>query len=150
MIMSWISFNEKNTLVFFVSYFYHYLYPVSEVLIMVYLAVYHHIWEILIPTDFFIHLCPAGGIFYRYNFHPRQSLRANIFIGGLRANDLDFNNRFSDRQELLHFQDHVGEWAVQFEFNFLPYSTQGKIWNYTPYFAAGAGIAFINTTCSYI
>ncbi|MBA4323394.1 MAG: hypothetical protein C0408_11315, partial [Odoribacter sp.] len=44
------------------------------------------------------------------------------------------------------FSGGVSEWAAQFEFNFLPYSTQGKRWNYTPYFAAGAGIAFINTS----
>ena len=84
---------------------------------------------------------PAGGFFYRYNLHPRQALRTNIFLGGLRANDADFSNN-----RAKSFSGTVAEWAVQFEFNFLPYSTQGKRWNYTPYIAAGAGIAFINTT----
>ncbi len=42
----------------------------------------------------------------------------------------------------------MGEFAVQFEFNFFPYSTEGKQWDFTPYFAAGAGIAFINTATS--
>jgi hypothetical protein len=87
---------------------------------------------------------PAGGFFYRYNFHPRQSIRTNIFIGGLKANDLDFNNDFQLTRG-KSFSGVVGEWALQFEFNFLPYSTQGKTWEYTPYIAAGAGIAFINT-----
>ena len=27
---------------------------------------------------------PAGGVFYRYNLHPRQALRANIFYAGVR------------------------------------------------------------------
>ena len=62
----------------------------------------------------------------------------------VRANDLDFNNSFQQARA-ASFSGTVGEWAVQFEFNFFPYSTQGKIWNYSPYFAAGAGIAFINT-----
>jgi hypothetical protein len=87
---------------------------------------------------------PAGGVFYRYNLHPRQSLRASFIYGGLRGSDLDFNNSFQ-RARAASFSGTVGEFAVQFEFNFFPYSTEGKRWNYTPYFAAGGGIAFINT-----
>ena len=90
---------------------------------------------------------PAAGIFYRYNFHPRQAVRTTLLIGGLRANDLDFNNSFQQTRA-ASFSGTVGEWSAQFEFNFLPYSTQGKRWDYTPYFAAGAGIAFINTVVS--
>jgi hypothetical protein len=88
---------------------------------------------------------PAGGIFYRYNLHPRQAIRANIFIGGISASDKDFNNSFQTARD-TSFRGRVGEWALQFEFNFLPYSTQGKPWDFTPYLAAGAGIAFINST----
>jgi hypothetical protein len=36
----------------------------------------------------------AGGVFYRYNFHPRQSIRADVIRGGLKGSDLDFNNSF--------------------------------------------------------
>ena len=88
---------------------------------------------------------PAGGIFYRYNLNPRQALRANIFFGGLRANDLDFNNSFQISRA-ASFKGTVGEAAIQFEFNFLPYSTEGKLWDYTPYIAGGIGVAFINST----
>ena len=88
---------------------------------------------------------PAGGIFFRYNFHPRQALRTNFFIGGVKGNDLDFNNGFQQARA-KSFSGVVGEWTLQFEFNFLPYTTEGKTWDYTPYIAAGAGIAFINTT----
>jgi len=90
---------------------------------------------------------PAVGLFYRYNLHPRQAIRTNIFIGGIRGNDLDFNNDFQ-KERKDYFSGTVAEWAVQFEFNFLPYSTQGKKWNYTPYFAAGAGIAFIDVSAN--
>ena len=88
---------------------------------------------------------PAGGIFYRYNLNPREALRTNLFTGGLHASDLDFNNSFQ-RARAASFSGTVGELALQFEFNFFPYSTEGKRWNFTPYFAAGAGIAFVNTT----
>jgi Domain of unknown function (DUF6089) len=87
---------------------------------------------------------PAGGIFYRLNLNPRQALRTNLFIGGIRANDLDFKNAFQQARG-ASFSGTVGELAMQFEFNFLPYSTEGKLWDFTPYFAAGAGIAFINS-----
>jgi hypothetical protein len=87
----------------------------------------------------------AGGLFYRYNLHPRQALRLSGLIGGLQANDLDFNNDFQQARK-ASFSGMVGEAALQFEFNFLPYTTEGRLWDYTPYFAAGAGITFINSS----
>ncbi len=87
---------------------------------------------------------PAAGVFYRYNFHPRHSLRTNLYFGSLSGNDLDFSNDYQT-QRAKSFSGTIGEWAVQFEFNFLPFSTRGKRWNYSPYLAAGAGIVFINT-----
>jgi hypothetical protein len=86
---------------------------------------------------------PAGGIFYRYNFHPRQSLRINILHGGLRGDDLDFNNDFQRTRQGI-FSGSVTEFAVQYEFNFLPYSTAGKLWNYSPYFAAGIAGVYVS------
>jgi hypothetical protein len=85
---------------------------------------------------------PAGGIFYRYNLNPRQALRADLIFGGIRGNDLDFKNSFQQARA-ASFSDNIGELALQFEFNFLPYSTEGKRWDFTPYFAAGAGVAFL-------
>jgi hypothetical protein len=96
------------------------------------------------PNRLFYRPQPAGGLFYRYNLNPRQSIRANILLGGLKANDLDFRNNFQQTRA-LSFSGTVAELAAQFEFNFLPYSTQGKRWNCAPYLAAGAGVSFINT-----
>ena len=87
---------------------------------------------------------PAAGAIYRYNFHPRQAIRANIFYGGIRGDDRDFSNNFQTARD-SSFSGNVGELAVQFEFNFLPYTTQGRLWDFSPYFAAGAGIVSINT-----
>jgi len=96
------------------------------------------------PKRFMYSPLPAGGIFYRYNFHPRHSLRGNIFFGGIKGNDLDFKNSFQ-LNRAASFSGTVGELAVQFEFNFLPYTTEGKFWDFTPYFAAGAALVMINT-----
>ncbi len=87
---------------------------------------------------------PAVGVMYRYNLHPRQALRTNIFYGGLRGDDLDFDNDYQNTRA-ASFSGSVLELALQFEFNFFPYTTEGKSWDYTPYFAAGAGIALVNT-----
>jgi len=93
---------------------------------------------------------PAGGIFYRLNLNPREAFRVNLFLGGLHGNDLDFNNAYQ-QQRAKNFSCTVAEGAVQFEFNFLPYSTAGKRWNYTPYLAGGAGVALvISSTTKYI
>ncbi len=97
------------------------------------------------PGRFMYSPLPAGGFFYRYNLHPRQSIRANIFIGGLKGNDSDFSNDFQQNRN-ASFSGIVGEASAQFEFNFLPYTTEGKSWDYSPYIAGGAGVAFINTT----
>jgi hypothetical protein len=93
---------------------------------------------------------PAAGLFFRYNIHPRQSLRASLFAGGIEANDLDFDNDFQINRA-ASFSALVGEAALQFEFNFFPYSTQGKQWNYTPYIAGGMAVAFISSgTFTYV
>lgn len=102
------------------------------------------------PSRPFYAPLPAAGIIYRYNLHPRQSIRGSLIYGGIRGNDLDFNN---DYQQLRgeSFTGSVFEWAAQFEFNFLPYTTGGRWGDFTPYFAAGAGIAFVNsTTLTYV
>ena len=97
------------------------------------------------PNRFLYSPMPAGGLFFRYNLHPRQAIKTSLYVGGVRANDLDFNNSFQ-KARAASFSGTVGEWALQFEFNFLPYSISRKRWDFTPYFAAGGGIAFINTT----
>ena len=89
----------------------------------------------------------AAGIFYRYNFHPRQALRVNILHGGLKGDDLDFDNAFQIARN-ASFSGSVTEFAAQYEFNFLPYSTMGKLWNFSPYFAAGVGGTYVDSPAS--
>jgi hypothetical protein len=90
---------------------------------------------------------PAGGLFYRFNFNPRQAVRAGLFFGGLRGNDLDFPNGFQQNRR-ASFTGTTGELTVQYEFNFFPYSSEGKRGDFSPYIAAGAGAAMVNTGSS--
>jgi hypothetical protein len=87
---------------------------------------------------------PAGGLFYRYNLHPRHSLRLDFMYGGIKGDDLDFKNDFQ-LARAASFSGSVMEAVLQFEFNFFPYSTMGKLWDYTPYFAAGIGAVYVNS-----
>jgi len=87
---------------------------------------------------------PAAGVFYRYNLHPRHSIRANLFAGELSAKDADFDNSFQQNRD-ASFSGMIAEAVLQFEFNFFPYSTDGKKWNSTPYFAGGIGAVFADT-----
>jgi len=87
---------------------------------------------------------PAAGIFYRYNLHPRQAIRMNLLAGGLRADDLDFDNSFQQNRA-ASFSAIVAELSAQFEFNFFDYSTFGKRYDHSPYIAAGLGVAMTNT-----
>lgn len=96
------------------------------------------------PTRMMYSPMPAAGFFYRYNLHPRHSIKADILAGGLRGNDLDFNNAFQAGRA-ASFTGIAGELALQFEFNFLPYTTEGKFWDWSPYLAAGAGVAVLSS-----
>ena len=89
------------------------------------------------------------GFVYRYNFNPRQAIRTSFIYGALKGNDLDFNNQYQQTRA-ASFTNSVFEWGAQFEFNFFPYSTAGKWWDYTPYFAGGIGLAFLSSPYFYI
>jgi len=96
------------------------------------------------PTRVFYAPSPAAGIFYRYNLHPRQAIRMSLFAGGIRADDLDFNNSFQQNRA-ASFSGTVGELSAQFEFNFFDYSTFGRRYDYSPYLAAGLGVTMVNS-----
>ncbi len=110
----------------------------------IFAGVSHYMGDIN-PQNFMYSPKPAAGVIYRYNFHPRFSIRTNIYYGLITASDLDFSGDFQQNRA-ASFSGSVLEWGIQFEFNFLPYSTTGKWLDYTPYFSGGAALAFISTT----
>lgn len=93
----------------------------------------------------FYSLSYAFGGLYRYNINPRYSIRGSAYYGNLQADDLDFNNRFQQSRD-TRFSGTVLDVTLQFEFNFMPYSTFGKSGEYTVYTTGGIGLAFINTS----
>jgi len=97
------------------------------------------------PTNIFYNPGPAIGFFYRYNFNPRQAVRANLMGSRVSGSDLDFNNII--QQTRAHsFSGMLGELGVTYEFNFFPFTTiKGRKIDYTPYLAAGAALSMNNT-----
>lgn len=86
----------------------------------------------------------GAGLFYRHNFHPRQSLKVSFLTATLQGDDLKSGNEFQlARGE--SFSGMITELAGMFEFNFFPYSTTAKRWISSPYIAGGLGICFIST-----
>jgi len=95
----------------------------------------------------FYSLSYAFGGLYRYNINPRYTIRGSIYYGNLQADDQDFDNRFQ-RSRDNSFSGTVLDATLQFEFNFMPYSTFGRAGEYTVYTTGGIGMAFINTSKS--
>ena len=91
----------------------------------------------------FYSLSYAFGGLYRYNINSRYTIRGSVYYGNLQADDQDFNNRFQQSRD-YSFSGTVLDATLQFEFNFMPYSTFGRAGEYTVYTTGGIGVAFIN------
>lgn len=80
------------------------------------------------PLNLFYQPGPAAQFMYRYNFNPRQAVRANL-LGGY----------------ILPLKAPLTELGVTYEFNFFPYSTfRSRHVDYTPYIAAGAALSVVD------
>jgi hypothetical protein len=79
------------------------------------------------PQNVFYNPGPALSLFYRYNFNPRQAVRANL-LGGY----------------ITPLSSYLGELGGTYEFNFFPYSTfRSRHVDYTPYIAGGAAMSIV-------
>lgn len=86
------------------------------------------------PQNTFFKPGPAAQIFYRYNFNPRQAVRANL-MGGY----------------MTPLGSPLGELGGTYEFNFFPYSTlRSRRVDYTPYIAGGAALSIMSTAGAFL
>lgn len=80
------------------------------------------------PLNTFYRPGPAAQFFYRYNFNPRQAVRANL-LGGY----------------MTPLGSFLGELGATYEFNFFPYSTfRSRNIDYTPYIAGGTALSVMS------
>jgi len=94
------------------------------------------------PEKMFYALSPSFGGFYRLTLNKRYAIRISLYYGRLRADDKDFGYSFAPIRN-ASFQSTFLDMAIQFEFNFLPYSTDPRKMIFTPYVAGGPGFALL-------
>src|ERR1035437_1644984 len=83
---------------------------------------------------------PALGVLYRLNFNPRMAVKGIISYGTIEADDA-YAKEESQRNRNLSFKSKLYEFAVEAEFNFLPYATGSKkLAITTPYVFAGVAV----------
>ena len=81
----------------------------------------------------------AGGIIWRYNFNPRNSIRFSGIWASLKGDPADFNEPYPNSPHQA-FATNLVDLGISTEFNFLPYqSTKIRRDRYSPYVSGGLG-----------
>lgn len=99
------------------------------------------------PTKQFYGASPSLGGIFRYSINPRYAVRANLFYGKLKGNDLDFSSPFQ-QQRAGRFSSNILETALQFEINFLSFQPREHTTIFSPYISAGVGYSFMINSSS--
>ncbi|RKD90558.1 type IX secretion system protein PorG [Mangrovibacterium diazotrophicum] len=80
-------------------------------------------------------LGPAGGIFLRYNFNPRYSIRGTLMLERIKA-----TGEFESSP--WEFSKTVTDVSGMFEFNFFKYIIGSSKYSITTYLIGGLGVSF--------
>jgi hypothetical protein len=83
----------------------------------------------------------ALGALIKHNFNEHHALRATLYYGQLKGNDLDFKNDFQQNRA-SEFKLSLLDFHIGYEFNFLPYITNRTESAHSPYIFAGVGYSF--------
>ena len=79
-------------------------------------------------------LGPAGAVFVRYNFNPRESVRATIMLGNINATGAFESHPWE-------FSKTVTDLSLMYEFNFFRYIMGSKKHWITTYLMGGLGVS---------
>lgn len=83
----------------------------------------------------------SGGLSLRYNFNPRYVLKTELSYLQLSGNDLD-NSDFYRRNRNASFSTNLYDFALQFEFNFLPLKFVERKFSFSPFVSSGVGFSY--------
>lgn len=84
-----------------------------------------------------------GGILYRFNFNPYQTLRLNLGYNFLQFSD-KVAAEYYRRNRGLYGTNSIGEMSLLFEYNFLPVNEEQKSM-LSPYLFGGIGALYAET-----
>ncbi|MBC8266573.1 MAG: hypothetical protein H8E84_06355 [Flavobacteriales bacterium] len=97
-----------------------------------------------INSNHFDYMMPSGGIVVRKNIDRRITMKGELLLGYIRANDNRNTNDTSLLNRNLHFRSPIYELSGQVEFNFLPYETGNSLYPWTPFIFAGVSLFRFN------
>ena len=86
----------------------------------------------------------AVGAVYKWNMHPRYSIRANYTYSKIIGDDAQSNNSFRKYRD-LNFSNSIHELVVGIEFHFFKYSLSKIGYTNTPYILLEAGVVNYST-----
>lgn len=84
-----------------------------------------------------------GGV-YKWNMHPRYSLRANYTYSTIEGDDADSDNSYRQSRD-IRFSNSVHEFAAGIEFHFFKYNLSKLGYTNTPYITLQAGVSNYDT-----
>ena len=97
------------------------------------------------PETPFKQVMPAGGLFYRYNFNERFSVRGTSTLGYLKGYDSK-SKVASQLERNLNFESWVYDFAITGEFNFFKYAPGDMQHPITPFIFGGIAVFKFNPT----
>ena len=97
------------------------------------------------PETPFKQVMPAGGLFYRYNFNERFSVRGSFTLGYLKGND-NKSKVASQLDRNLNFESWIYDFAITGEFNFFKYAPGDMQHPITPFIFGGIAVFKFNPT----
>lgn len=92
---------------------------------------------------------PASGVFYRYNFNSRLSIKTTVSAANIAGDDKYSDNVFQ-RQRNLSFNSRLFEAGVQGEFNFKDFKNEKPRFNFSPYLLGGFSVFSFDPTTMYL
>ncbi len=86
----------------------------------------------------------TGGLIARYILNPHMALKSNLAVGKIAGDTRDFENKYPG-WENVSFTRTVFDLGVQYEYNFLGYSSEEDFRGtrrFTPYILGGVGLTY--------
>ncbi|MCG9910046.1 MAG: DUF6089 family protein [Flavobacteriales bacterium] len=96
------------------------------------------------PSKHFRFPGPGVGFLYRHNFDHHFSVRGNVILGRIWADDAKSKNGYQNTRN-LRFSSYMAEVSVQGELNFFQFEPGNrKKANFTPFIFGGVGAFYFN------
>lgn len=87
---------------------------------------------------------PAAGLLFRYYFSPKINLKASLSYARVSGDDENYNDIAFREKRNLSFKSNIFEASIQGEYNILPFISNTKEYNWTPYVFGGVALYRFN------